>query len=188
MCVKYVYLFYKSWVYCANLAFVSLTGFDCRCGHLFCSIHRYSDVHNCSFDYKADAAEKIRKENPLVIGEKIEKIWVEDCKDVFLPSFSWNLELCMLKWNIRKFILSLCFILPLKFIYLQNTVVCIPWNIYIISYLICINKWVLVLTCWEDLGDRAFLVIEQSLHVKAIARIYILVFSITIVKKKITFT
>ncbi|XP_042583234.1 AN1-type zinc finger protein 6 isoform X2 [Cyprinus carpio] len=53
---------------------VRLTGFDCRCGHLFCSIHRYSDVHNCSFDYKADAAEKIRKENPLIVGEKIKKI------------------------------------------------------------------------------------------------------------------
>ncbi|XP_067301011.1 AN1-type zinc finger protein 6 isoform X2 [Pseudorasbora parva] len=53
---------------------VGLTGFDCRCGQLFCCIHRYSDVHNCSFDYKADAAEKIRKENPLVVGEKIKKI------------------------------------------------------------------------------------------------------------------
>ncbi|XP_059383377.1 AN1-type zinc finger protein 6 isoform X1 [Carassius carassius] len=53
---------------------VGLTGFGCRCGHLFCSIHRYSDVHNCSFDYKADAAEKIRKENPLIVGEKIKKI------------------------------------------------------------------------------------------------------------------
>uniref|UniRef100_A0A8C1PEC7 Zinc finger, AN1-type domain 6 n=1 Tax=Cyprinus carpio TaxID=7962 RepID=A0A8C1PEC7_CYPCA len=51
-----------------------LTGFGCRCGHLFCSVHRYSDVHNCSFDYKADAAEKIRKENPLIVGEKIKKI------------------------------------------------------------------------------------------------------------------
>uniref|UniRef100_A0A673GP60 Zinc finger, AN1-type domain 6 n=1 Tax=Sinocyclocheilus rhinocerous TaxID=307959 RepID=A0A673GP60_9TELE len=53
---------------------VGLTGFDCRCGHLFCSIHRYSDVHNCSFNYKADAAEKIRKENPLIVREKIKKI------------------------------------------------------------------------------------------------------------------
>ncbi|XP_051568216.1 AN1-type zinc finger protein 6 isoform X2 [Myxocyprinus asiaticus] len=53
---------------------VGLTGFDCRCGHLFCTVHRYSDTHNCSFDYKADAAEKIRKENPLIIGEKVKKI------------------------------------------------------------------------------------------------------------------
>ncbi|KAM7406661.1 hypothetical protein PAMP_001027 [Pampus punctatissimus] len=53
---------------------VGLTGFDCRCGNVFCSIHRYSDVHNCTFDYKADAAERIRKDNPVIVGEKIHKI------------------------------------------------------------------------------------------------------------------
>ncbi|XP_073425115.1 AN1-type zinc finger protein 6 isoform X2 [Dendrobates tinctorius] len=53
---------------------VGLTGFDCRCGNIFCGTHRYSDVHSCSYDYKADAAEKIRKENPVVVGEKIQKI------------------------------------------------------------------------------------------------------------------
>ncbi|KAG8574844.1 hypothetical protein GDO81_009362 [Engystomops pustulosus] len=53
---------------------VGLTGFDCRCGNVFCGTHRYSDVHSCSYDYKADAAEKIRKENPVVVGEKIQKI------------------------------------------------------------------------------------------------------------------
>ncbi|XP_053318619.1 AN1-type zinc finger protein 6 isoform X2 [Spea bombifrons] len=53
---------------------IGLTGFECRCGNVFCGTHRYSDVHNCSFDYKADAAEKIRKENPVVVGEKIQKI------------------------------------------------------------------------------------------------------------------
>ncbi|XP_026150075.1 AN1-type zinc finger protein 6 isoform X2 [Mastacembelus armatus] len=53
---------------------VGLIGFDCRCGNVFCSMHRYSDVHKCTFDYKADAAEKIRKQNPVIIGEKIQKI------------------------------------------------------------------------------------------------------------------
>ncbi|XP_056427526.1 AN1-type zinc finger protein 6-like isoform X2 [Hyla sarda] len=53
---------------------VGLTGFDCRCGNIFCGTHRYSDMHSCSYDYKADAAEKIRKENPVVVGEKIQKI------------------------------------------------------------------------------------------------------------------
>ncbi|CAH2274600.1 AN1-type zinc finger 6 isoform X1 [Pelobates cultripes] len=53
---------------------IGLTGFECRCGDVFCGTHRYSDVHNCSYDYKADAAEKIRKENPVVVGEKIQKI------------------------------------------------------------------------------------------------------------------
>ncbi|XP_070809603.1 AN1-type zinc finger protein 6 isoform X1 [Pituophis catenifer annectens] len=53
---------------------VGLTGFECRCGNVYCAVHRYSDVHSCSYNYKADAAEKIRKENPVVVGEKIQKI------------------------------------------------------------------------------------------------------------------
>lgn len=49
-------------------------GFDCRCGNLFCGIHRYSDKHNCPYDYKAEAAAKIRKENPVVVADKIQRI------------------------------------------------------------------------------------------------------------------
>lgn len=58
----------------SKLLFLS-TGFECRCGNVYCGMHRYSDVHSCSYNYKADAAEKIRKENPVVVGEKIQKIW-----------------------------------------------------------------------------------------------------------------
>ncbi|KAM3288559.1 hypothetical protein P3S67_021989 [Capsicum chacoense] len=29
---------------------VGLTGFSCKCGDLFCAIHRYSDKHNCPFE------------------------------------------------------------------------------------------------------------------------------------------
>lgn len=54
---------------------VELTGFECWCGSVYCAVHRYSDVHNCSHNYKADAAEKNqKKENPVVVGEKIQKI------------------------------------------------------------------------------------------------------------------
>lgn len=53
---------------------VGLTGFDCRCGNLFCGIHRYSDKHNCTYDYKTEAAAKIRKENPVVVADKIQRI------------------------------------------------------------------------------------------------------------------
>lgn len=52
-----------------------LPGFGCRCGNLFCGIHRYSDKHNCPYDYKTEAADKIRKENPVVVAEKIQRIW-----------------------------------------------------------------------------------------------------------------
>ncbi|XP_016893023.1 AN1-type zinc finger protein 6-like [Cynoglossus semilaevis] len=53
---------------------VGLTGFDCRCGNVFCSLHRYSDTHNCTFDYRAEGAERLRRENPKVAGEKIQKL------------------------------------------------------------------------------------------------------------------
>jgi hypothetical protein len=53
---------------------VGLTGFVCRCGGLFCSIHRYSDKHSCTFNYRELGAEEIRKNNPVVLGEKIHKI------------------------------------------------------------------------------------------------------------------
>ncbi|XP_040013837.1 AN1-type zinc finger protein 5-like [Xiphias gladius] len=53
---------------------IGLTGFDCRCGNVFCGLHRYSDKHNCPYDYKAEAAAKIRKENPVVVADKIQRI------------------------------------------------------------------------------------------------------------------
>lgn len=53
---------------------VGLTGFKCRCGHVFCSLHRYSDKHNCSFDYKAAGRESIAKANPTVVADKITRI------------------------------------------------------------------------------------------------------------------
>uniref|UniRef100_A0A3B4B5Y0 Zinc finger, AN1-type domain 5b n=1 Tax=Periophthalmus magnuspinnatus TaxID=409849 RepID=A0A3B4B5Y0_9GOBI len=53
---------------------LGLTGFDCRCGQQFCGLHRYSDKHHCSYDYRTEAAEKIRKENPVVVADKIQRI------------------------------------------------------------------------------------------------------------------
>ncbi|XP_044761048.1 AN1-type zinc finger protein 6 isoform X2 [Coccinella septempunctata] len=53
---------------------VGLTGFECRCGGLFCGIHRYSDKHDCDFDYRELGAKEIRRNNPVVVGEKIQKI------------------------------------------------------------------------------------------------------------------
>jgi len=53
---------------------VGLTGFTCRCAGLFCSIHRYSDKHDCKFDYKAMGAEEISKSNPVIVAQKVAKI------------------------------------------------------------------------------------------------------------------
>ncbi|MED6168826.1 Zinc finger A20 and AN1 domain-containing stress-associated protein 8 [Stylosanthes scabra] len=53
---------------------VGLTGFNCRCGSLFCSVHRYSDKHNCPFDYRIAGQDAIAKANPIVKAEKLDKI------------------------------------------------------------------------------------------------------------------
>ena len=53
---------------------VGLTGFTCRCGMTFCGTHRYAEMHACTFDYKAMGKEAIAKANPVIKGEKLNKI------------------------------------------------------------------------------------------------------------------
>ncbi len=53
---------------------VGLTGFHCRCDGVFCGVHRYSDKHECTFDYKALGREQLTKANPTVAAEKLERI------------------------------------------------------------------------------------------------------------------
>ncbi|CAN6297508.1 unnamed protein product [Urochloa humidicola] len=53
---------------------VGLLGFRCCCGETFCGAHRYAEKHACSFDYKRAGRERIAKNNPLVVADKIAKI------------------------------------------------------------------------------------------------------------------
>ncbi|KAM1039498.1 hypothetical protein EV2_029686 [Malus domestica] len=53
---------------------VGLTGFNCRCGHQFCAVHRYSDKHDCPYDYRTAGRDAIAKANPVVKAEKLDKI------------------------------------------------------------------------------------------------------------------
>lgn len=66
-------------------------GFDCRCGNLFCAIHRYSDKHDCPYDYRSAAAARIRKENPIVVAEKIQKLWGLSAKKKSLTLWIWTM-------------------------------------------------------------------------------------------------
>lgn len=45
----------------------------CKCGKNFCTSHRYSNAHDCVFDYKKLQKEKLIKENPPVITPKINR-------------------------------------------------------------------------------------------------------------------
>lgn len=55
---------------------VGLTGFECRCGGLFCGMHRMADGHSCTFDFKAAGKELLeqRFEEGSVTAAKFEKV------------------------------------------------------------------------------------------------------------------
>ncbi|KAH8330035.1 hypothetical protein KR074_010229 [Drosophila pseudoananassae] len=49
-------------------------GFPCRCGGTFCNFHRYSDRHECNFDYRKMGASEIRRDNPVIVASKLPKL------------------------------------------------------------------------------------------------------------------
>ena len=51
-----------------------LTDFSCKCKQFYCSTHRFSESHSCSFDYKATGKELLAKQLIQVKGSRLEKI------------------------------------------------------------------------------------------------------------------
>ena len=51
-----------------------LADFACRCKSFYCSQHRASEVHKCSFDYRAVSKDILTKQMPTVVGEKFQRI------------------------------------------------------------------------------------------------------------------
>ncbi|XP_026878570.2 AN1-type zinc finger protein 4 [Electrophorus electricus] len=50
------------------------TSYDCRCGNNFCSMHRYAETHDCSYDYKSTGRRFLQESNPIISGQKLPKI------------------------------------------------------------------------------------------------------------------
>ena len=53
---------------------LKLTDIACRCGFKFCSIHRYAEKHECTFDWKKKGRNELTNNNPIVIADKVNKI------------------------------------------------------------------------------------------------------------------
>jgi hypothetical protein len=53
---------------------LDLIPFTCRCGLVTCVKHKFYKDHNCTYDYVKMNKEKLEKDNPLVIKDKINKI------------------------------------------------------------------------------------------------------------------
>jgi hypothetical protein len=52
----------------------TLLNFTCKCDLIVCINCRYPDIHNCKFDYQKDEKERLTKNNPIVVSEKLNKI------------------------------------------------------------------------------------------------------------------
>lgn len=53
---------------------LTLTDITCKCKQKFCMKHRYPEDHECNYDYKSEARKKLKRENFVVSGTKVEKI------------------------------------------------------------------------------------------------------------------
>ncbi|XP_046673178.1 uncharacterized protein LOC124362585 [Homalodisca vitripennis] len=54
---------------------LSLTNtFECRCGFAFCSYHRYSETHHCTYDFKKESRKMLEQAIPSVVAPKLPKI------------------------------------------------------------------------------------------------------------------
>ena len=53
---------------------ILLLSFKCKCNYYYCLKHRYSDKHNCTFDYKKYNKEQLIKSNPIINKKQLESI------------------------------------------------------------------------------------------------------------------
>jgi len=53
---------------------IGITGIDCKCGFIFCGIHRYPSEHACQFDHKGRHQETLRKNNQQIVSKKFDTI------------------------------------------------------------------------------------------------------------------
>ena len=53
---------------------LTMYDYNCKCGIKYCMAHRYPELHNCTFDYKKDAQQKIKMSNPKITTHKLDRI------------------------------------------------------------------------------------------------------------------
>ena len=45
--------------------------FTCKCKYTFCLNHQIPELHNCTFDFKKQFKEELKKNNPIIEPSKI---------------------------------------------------------------------------------------------------------------------
>jgi len=55
---------------------LGLMEYKCKCGKLFCISHLHAEYHKCTFDYRAEGKEQLKKQSEglSTLHSKLEKI------------------------------------------------------------------------------------------------------------------
>ena len=53
---------------------VNITTLSCRCGGLYCPLHRSDVAHKCTYDYKSEFQKSLSTSMIKVTGKKIEVV------------------------------------------------------------------------------------------------------------------
>lgn len=48
--------------------------YKCPCKKIFCIKCRLPEQHNCDFDFFKENRNRLLKDNPVIVGEKVDKI------------------------------------------------------------------------------------------------------------------
>jgi len=59
---------------CKKKLSVTDTCTPCKCKKCFCTDHRFSESHRCTYDFRTESNKELERRNPKVVGAKIETI------------------------------------------------------------------------------------------------------------------
>jgi len=53
---------------------IEITAYECKCKKIFCTIHRDSFKHDCTYNYRKEYKKFLEKQNPKIENDKIVRI------------------------------------------------------------------------------------------------------------------
>jgi len=53
---------------------IGLIQFPCKCGGIYCSVHRADSTHNCSYDYKIEQKNHLSTNMVKLMTKKVEEV------------------------------------------------------------------------------------------------------------------
>ena len=53
---------------------MGLMPFECKCGKMFCILHKDPESHNCTYDFKGKSRERLGEQLVKVVADKVTAI------------------------------------------------------------------------------------------------------------------